>query len=310
MSENDITYNNQIIEQTQKYILIVDDDRDILESMRDVFELETKYNIKTASNFNEAKDILNKVSPDIAFLDIKLGIHSGLDLIPVLKDQVPDIICAMMTAFRDINYAVNAIRKGANEFFIKPLEPEKVLSFTHTALREQENRRMQSRLNHCDTLTGLPGRTILDHHLSVTIASAARAKTTFAVLFIDLDHFKDVNDTLGHDAGDRVLKMVSENLTKHIREEEIISRLGGDEFVVVLKPGTNKKDSEKLSQRLIDSVSEIPLLKGQKKRVSASIGIALYPKDAADAITLIKHADKAMYEAKNSGKNRFQFFTS
>jgi diguanylate cyclase (GGDEF)-like protein len=129
------------------------------------------------------------------------------------------------------------------------------------------------------------------------------------VLFIDLDDFKKVNDTLGHKAGDDLLKTIANRFNACVRQDDTVSRLGGDEFTVILPNIKDPKDIEMVSQKILAAASEKLTLGEHEVFVSASIGIALYPSDAEDDETLIKHADIAMYEAKGAGRGRYKFFT-
>ena len=302
------------INEEDMCVLVVDDDVDVLESVIAILELETSYRIISATNKDEVEKLLQNESPNIALLDIQLGQFSGLDLIPILRRQIEDIICTMITAYRDVEYAVKAVRMGADEYLFKPIEPDKLLKHIHTKLCEQHAARKKEILiqeerykNKCDVLTGLPGRELLDYHLDITLASASRSKTCFAVIFIDLDHFKQLNDTLGHQAGDELLISAAQKMRSCLRDEEILSRLGGDEFVIVLKEGVTIGDAQRVAKRLVESIASIPMKKGQPQRVTSSIGIALYPKNGRDSATLLNYADQAMYKAKNSGKNCFSF---
>ena len=160
-----------------------------------------------------------------------------------------------------------------------------------------------------DGLTGLPNRVMFSHLLNLGIPTAARYKRNFAVLFIDLDRFKFVNDTLGHDAGDKLLQELTGRFKKTLRASDVIARLGGDEFVVLVQEMTDAKQASTVARKLLAAAMKPVALMGQECRVTASIGIALFPGDGEDEQSLMKNADIAMYFAKEEGKNNFQFFS-
>ena len=162
---------------------------------------------------------------------------------------------------------------------------------------------------HFDALTKLANRHTFNTYLSQEIMRSKRTKETFAVLFIDLDHFKDVNDSFGHTMGDRILLEAATRIKQEIRDSDILSRFGGDEFTIILANIKEISSVERVSNNIIQSMKKPFFLDNSKVYLSASIGITLYPQDADDTITLIKNADQAMYKAKNSGRSCFQYFT-
>jgi diguanylate cyclase (GGDEF)-like protein len=159
-----------------------------------------------------------------------------------------------------------------------------------------------------DALTGLPNRVLIRERLTQAIESARRNVGRFALLFIDLDGFKTVNDTFGHDFGDILLMRVAEMLRVCLRQDDIIARLGGDEFIVILPDITTTDEAGDMAQKVIDRLSHTIHLENRQIQMSASVGIALFPEDGADVTTLMKIADSAMYQAKSAGRNTFRFF--
>ena len=174
----------------------------------------------------------------------------------------------------------------------------------------KENERLLKYLATHDQLTDLPNRNLLVEHLGLALARAARSDRRVAVMFIDLDRFKTVNDTLGHDAGDRLLESLAARFREHLRKCDILGRLGGDEFVVLLDDIEDIQDAAVSAQKLIALAAEPFRLGGHEFYVTASIGIAVSPGDGTDAGMLLKNADIAMYRAKSQGKNTFQFFSA
>jgi diguanylate cyclase (GGDEF)-like protein len=174
-----------------------------------------------------------------------------------------------------------------------------------------EHRQLTNRLAHQaqhDALTGLPNRTLLDDRLRQALTLARRLSKMVAVLYVDLDRFKFINDTLGHHVGDLLLQQAAKRLESAVRESDTLARSGGDEFVAVLFGVETLADAEVVGERIIETMRDPFLLEGHELFVSASVGLSLFPADGEDAATLQKHADVAMYEAKNQGRNRFQRF--
>ena len=161
-----------------------------------------------------------------------------------------------------------------------------------------------------DSLTGLPNRNMFLGELDRAIARGRRHDAPFAVYFIDLDRFKTINDTLGHSAGDDLLKAMAARLRGAVRDNDLVARLGGDEFVVLLEGDANAADLSAIAHMLLAAIGEPMMLQKHRFLVTGSIGIALYPSDGEDAATLLKHADAAMYLAKEKGKNNVQFYTA
>lgn len=160
-----------------------------------------------------------------------------------------------------------------------------------------------------DSLTGLLNRNQLEYNIDQLIKSVQRHHQTFAVFFLDLDNFKLINDSLGHDAGDRLLEIVASRLKNTSRVSDVVGRLGGDEFILVLKELRNLESAALFAEKIIDNLSKPILIKGHELFVTTSIGIAFYPSDGQDYQTLIKNADSALYRAKEKGRNNYQFCT-
>ena len=176
-----------------------------------------------------------------------------------------------------------------------------------------EHRRTQERLNylaHYDTLTGLPNRVLLQDRLSQAMVEADRRDRLVAVIFLDLDRFKIINDTLGHEMGDALLKSVAERLRVCVRAGDTISRLGGDEFTIVLASVGHVDDVAHVAQKIIESFVSPFHIAGRELFISPSMGITLYPFDDNDIDSLLRNADAAMYHAKELGRNTFQFYTA
>ena len=176
-----------------------------------------------------------------------------------------------------------------------------------------DRKAIQQRIQHLayhDNLTGLPNRGLLQDRLGHSIARAERSGRKVAVLFLDLDNFKNINDTLGHDVGDELLRQVSRRLSECVRAGDTIARQGGDEFIVLLDNLEDGRGASVVAQKILNSLRAAFSLGGTEQHVSGSVGIAVYPEDGRDAQTLMKNADTAMFHGKGIGKNTYQYFTA
>jgi diguanylate cyclase (GGDEF)-like protein/PAS domain S-box-containing protein len=164
-------------------------------------------------------------------------------------------------------------------------------------------------LAYYDALTGLPNRTLLHDRLAKALASARRQKSKVALLFLDLDRFKDINDSLGHSVGDLLLQEVAERLKRWAREQDTVARLGGDEFLIMLTHVKEVADAAVAAERLMDAMTAAFAVQGHSLSIGCSVGISIFPEHGVDDESLIKNADAAMYSAKDDGRNNFRFFT-
>jgi len=203
-------------------------------------------------------------------------------------------------------------RKGAARHVLEsvyPLHDEhgKVTHFIHflqdiSALKHAE---MLSGLAFYDSLTGLPNRNLLNDRLARAVAAAQRGGGSFAVLYIDIDRFKQVNDRLGHDGGDELLRQVAARLQQGLRQSDTVARLGGDEFVAILDDVGEAQTAVKVVEKLLAACCGDYRLRGRRRHVTFSIGVSFYPEDARDMEALLRCADTAMYRAKAAGRNRY-----
>lgn len=182
-----------------------------------------------------------------------------------------------------------------------------VLVFRDASERLKKEEQLRHHAYH-DSLTGLPNRLLFHDRLSISLFEAKRQKKRVAVAFLDLDGFKPVNDAMGHDAGDMLLKLVTERLSNCARHGDTVARIGGDEFILALLNISKKEEAGDIIRRHLDAIRETFIINGCAIRVSASIGISLFPDDGDDVDSLMKKADNAMYIAKGMGKNRYRFY--
>ncbi len=198
---------------------------------------------------------------------------------------------------------------------ITPLKDERgnITHFISTGKDITERMQTQERLHylaHHDVLTGLSNRALFLERLDHALTRARWTNRPLAVLFLDLDRFKNINDTLGHDIGDGALRVAAQRLTDAVREGDTVARLGGDEFTVLLEDLANSNDVPSVAQKILDALSRPFEVEGREFVITTSIGISLYPSDGDDSLKLLRNADNAMYRAKEQGRNKFQFYSS
>ena len=183
-----------------------------------------------------------------------------------------------------------------------------VVSFSDIT-QQKRNEELIWRQANFDALTDLPNRRLFQEHLDHEIKRAKRSTTLFALFFIDLDHFKEINDTLGHDMEDVLLQEAAQRLSECVRETDVVARMGGDEFTVILTDLDSPDNIEHIAQSILNKLAKPFILGNESSYLSASLGITIYPEDATTPTALLKNADQAMYEAKSQGRNQVQYFT-
>ncbi len=219
----------------------------------------------------------------------------------------------MLEDITDRRQAEEALRGAHNALEQRVLERTEELEAAVSQLQQEVFERMRAERNvweiaHHDSLTGLPNRVLLHDRLEQALANAQRNDHQAAVMFLDLDRFKSINDTLGHSVGDELLKHVAQRLTGVVRAVDTVSRIGGDEFVILLNEISSVDDAVLVAEKVLTVLAPVINVEGHELRATPSIGISIYPNDASDAVLLMKNADAAMYHAKAAGRNTFRFF--
>ncbi len=187
---------------------------------------------------------------------------------------------------------------------------EQLVSVTRDITQQRRDEQRIHRLAYFDNLTGLPNRELFFDRFAHAIERAERGGRRLALLFLDLDRFKNVNDTLGHPIGDKLLVAVAERLQHLIRREDTIARLGGDEFTVLLESVNQQNSAALVAEKIVERLTDPFDIDDHQLRIGTSVGISLYPSDGTDATTLVKHADAAMYQAKHAGRSNYQFYSA
>lgn len=316
------------IRQNAPLIQVVDDDLATRLLMRASLE-KGGFRVTEAENGLIAVTEFEQLHPDAILLDVMMPKLDGFDTCRAIRKH-PDGIYTpilMVTGLEDLESIHRSFNSGATDFITKPINwpvlnyRVKYMLRASAAFYDVVDKQKQiQELAFYDHLTGLANRTMFKDSLEMIIAESATEETQLAVLFMDLDRFKTINDTLGHHIGDILLKKVAERINSCIRESDsfsrlnkseaksYISRLGGDEFTIMLPRLKNPEDASKVAQRINKSLVESFKIEGHEIFISASIGISIFPLDGIDSEALMKHADLAMYHAKENGKNGFQFY--
>ncbi len=296
-------------------ILLVDDNQENLELLEQVLQFAGYTSVALTSHPLEVCDLHRKNGYALILLDLQMPELDGFEVMEGLKqvEQKTQGYLPVLAITANPAFKLRALESGAKDFISKPFDPAELLSRVHNMLEvrllhdETRNQRdMLEAMALQDPLTGLANRRLLVDRMSVALAQARRSKGTMAVMFLDLDGFKEINDTLGHGAGDNLLKAVAGRLTQSVREEDTVARLGGDEFVMTLQHIHGGADAAAMAEKVIDAVSKPYDIEGRMVTVTISAGIAIYPYDGKETEALMKSADNALYEAKRAGKNTYR----
>ena len=250
---------------------------------------------------------------DLILLDLEMPDMDGFQVMEGLKEIETEGYLPVLAVTAQPAHKLRALQGGAKDFISKPFDLAEVLMRVHNMLEvrllheaARNHGKMLAALALKDPLTGLANRRLLADRMSMAIVHARRNKSTMAVVYLDLDGFKQINNTLGHGAGDVLLKMVAGRLTATVREEDTVARLGGDEFVIALWHLGGPDYAATVALKVIEAVSQPYVLEGQTVSVTTSAGVGIYPIHGEDADTLMKSADLALYEAKRAGKNVYR----
>jgi diguanylate cyclase (GGDEF)-like protein len=237
----------------------------------------------------------------------------GFQVMEGLKEIETDGYLSVLAVTAEPAHKLRALRSGAKDFVSKPLDLAEVLMRVHNLLEVRllheaacNYSKMLEALALNDPLTGLANRRLLADRMAMALVHARRNKSAMAVVYLDLDGFKKINDTLGHGAGDILLKMVAERLVATVREEDTVARLGGDEFMLALWHINGTDYAATAAARAIEAVSQPYTIEGNSVSITTSAGVSIFPDHGEDAEALMKSADCALYEAKNAGKNSYR----
>ncbi len=294
-------------------ILIVDDQKMNIQLLEELLR-EAGYRCIDATTDPHTVGALHRASNyDLILLDLQMPGMDGFQVMEGLKKTETGGYVPILVITAQPDQKLRALAAGAKDFIVKPFDLVEVKMRIHNMLEvrllykqlSQQNHALESMALH-DPLTGLPNRRLLMDRLSLAIAHARRSQCTMAVMYLDLDGFKQINDTLGHDAGDELLCLVAARLVSTVRQVDTVARLGGDEFMIALPELSHVDDAAELGSKVIQAVSQPYHIQGHDVRLTTSVGVSIYPTHGEDVETLMKSADLALYEAKHSGKNDYR----
>jgi len=276
-----------------------------------------QFSLTTFDRIGDAIEALSKNTYNVMLLDLSLPDCSGIRNLNKAHQVVPDMPIIIITNEENDELAIKAVKSGAQDYIVKSTFNASLLfrSIRHAIERKRlwvklaQTEKREHFLATRDVLTGLPNRPTYNERLKRGISYCNRYGGKLAVLFMDLDRFKFVNDTLGHKVGDILLKDVAKRIQTCLRETDIVARLGGDEFIFLLPKIDQSLKAAKVAKHILKVLQAQFFIEEQEIYISASIGIAMYPSDGENAAQLIKNADMAMYSAKESGRNKYDFFT-
>ena len=298
-----------LVEQGPSRILIVGDDRATRRLLRHELE-QDDYVVDEAADGGSAIAAYKKTSPDIVLMDMNIPGMDGFTACTEIRKQPSGTTTPILivTSLDDEGSIADAFHAGATDYLSKPLHWPVLRHRLRRVIEEGRAQKRVDHLAHHDSLTGLPNRMLFLDRLQQALARARRYKEMVAVVNLDLNGFKHINDTMGHDAGDQLLMEVARRLATFARDSDTVARFGGDEFVFVV--GTaSERGVGVIARHILDALSKPFHLQQGVVSITTSVGAALYPTDGADMQTLLTQADTAMYRAKRQGRNVFQFFS-
>lgn len=300
-------------------ILFIEDDLTTQEHMKMLLTEDVK-KIYQAYDGKMGLELYKSKQPDIIIADINLPYISGLELAKKIKEENPTQSIIFMSAYSDRDKLLESINIGGEGFITKPIDMTLLYEKLHQLAKKIQQVNIDKKetqnkiehlykLAHYDSLTHLPNRLLFEQELSEYIKIAQEESLSFFLCFLDLDNFKTINDTYGHEAGDFVLKTITNKISQSILSRDIISRRSGDEFLILLKSYSSPQQVKQLAYNILRLTSQAIQWKDANIYISCSIGISQFPNDSTKMNELIDFADLAMYKAKKSGKDKYSFYT-
>jgi len=291
-------------------VLIVDEDETAYVALSGMLKSATRIEVKTrhVADFETAFGAMLSNQDDICLVSYRLGNRTGLELLGEAARASTRAPIILIGSAKDSSNDMTAMRMGASDFLDRSRLSTDILerSIRYAMERKRTEDRLVYLAQH-DHMTGLVNRTLFSERLERAISRARRGGYRVGLLYLDVDRFKNVNDTLGHHAGDELLMTVSQRITESIRNVDTAARLGGDEFTVILDLLNAENGASIAANRVVHALHQPMVIANEDIRVSGSVGVAVYPDDAQDADGLIRKADSAMYVAKQRGGNNFAF---
>ena len=295
-----------------KLLLVADDHQEALTINNMLKEgLQNQFTMEQSLSVTEALDLVQRQSFQAIILDLHLPEGQSFESIPQFIQYCPGAPILILSGVEDEEQAILAVKSGAQDYLIKGQTSSSTLcrAIRYAMERHRATQRI-TQLAHYDHLTGLANRGLFYERLNCAVARCNRNDMAIALMFLDLDHFKAINDTLGHECGDSLLKTVATRIKKCIREIDTGVRLGGDEFAVLLEQIVSVEDVAAVAQRILQLLAQPIIVNHHQLQITGSIGVTIYPWDSANPQELLSHADAAMYRAKAQGGNSYQFYTA
>ena len=293
-------------------LLLVEDDRSYAEYVGTTLRSVTsgRFHYDHVASIRAAVERLSRASYDLVLLDLGLPDSTDLEGLATVMAIAPETPVVILSGAEDEVLALGAVKAGAQDYLSKNHTTGDVLARSIRYAIERKHSELQiKRLAYRDSLTQLPNRTMLLEHLDNALKRAHRERHVIGLFFVDVDHFKQINDSLGHQAGDQALRQVADRLRRALRDHDTLARLSGDEFIAVVdvkRRSALVPIAEKLQQQL-----KAPfVIAGRELFITASIGVSSYPMDGIDPQNLLRNADRAMYQAKAEGRDTSRFYAA
>lgn len=292
-------------------LLLLEDNVDAAASLAEALQyLDSRYEIRRVTQLKEAEAAVRDEPLEIALIDLTLPDADGCDAAIALRRAAPDLPLVALTGKNFEAIAIELVRHGVQDFLQKGTTSVQRIHQTLQLALERHRQEWALRRQACfDSLTGVMNRGELERQLEKAISHANRGVYRGAVMIIDVDDFKSINDSHGHQAGDAVLQDIAQRLTAVARAGDSIGRLGGDEFVLILEGLKSREDAAAAARKASDTTSYEMTFGSEVLPVSTSIGVAVFPEQGDSAQALLELADQAMYAAKRKGKRTFCFYT-
>ena len=294
-------------------LLLVGDDHNEAKVIPNMLKegLQNQFTLEHCRSVIDGLDLVRKRPFQAIILDLNLPNGQSFESIPQFIHYCPGAPILVLSEADDENRAIKAVQSGAQDYLIKGQTSSSTLcrAIRYAIERHRATQRI-THLAHYDHLTGLANRGLFYERLNCAVARCNRNDMAMALMFLDLDHFKEINDTLGHECGDSLLKTVATRIKKCIREIDTGVRLGGDEFAILLEQIVSVEDVATVAQRILHLLARPVMVNQHQLHVTGSLGLTIYPWDSANPQELLSHADAAMYRAKAQGGNNYQFYTA
>jgi len=298
-------------ESEVREVLLVEDNRIDAQLIRRLLRRVSTsyYRITHVRTLNDAILSAEELAPDVILADLNLPDSRGTHTVASLQTAYSDIPLIIVSAWEDEAISLRSVKAGAQDYLVKGhIDGANLHRVIRYAIERKRTELELVRLAQFDQLTGLPNRTLLRERVNHALARAMRSGSGVATLILDMDRFKEINDMLGHEIGDKLLIETGNRIRASVRDQDTVARLGGDEFAVVLEGVSEAKEVLPVIERIVNSLREVTTIDGHEVNTSISTGIAMYPENGTDLSELLRAADLAMYQAKSSGRACYQFF--